>query len=253
LLGLGAEQRFDALQLVAEVLVLGADLEFLELAQATQPHVEDGVGLDFRQLERLDQRRLRLVLGADDLDHLVDVQIGDQIAAEHFEPVLDLGLAEVRAAQQHVAQMVEPFAQALGQPDHLRDAALHQHVEIQRNLALELGEPEQRFHHQRRIDGTRLRLDHEADVFGGLVTDVADQRQFLLVEQLGDLLDQPRLLYQPRNLGDDHDPSAARALFLVPFGAGAERAAPGDIGFGDAFLGIDDDAAGREIRALDPF
>ena len=33
LLGLGAEQALDALQLGAKVLVLGADLEFLELAQ----------------------------------------------------------------------------------------------------------------------------------------------------------------------------------------------------------------------------
>ena len=33
LLGLGAEQRLDALQLAAKVLVLGADLDFLELAQ----------------------------------------------------------------------------------------------------------------------------------------------------------------------------------------------------------------------------
>ena len=53
------------------------------------------------------------------------------------------------------------------------------------------------------------------------------------------------------NFGDDDDPGAARALLLAPFGAGAERAAPGHIGFRDALLGIDDDAAGREIRTLD--
>ena len=168
LLGLGAEQRLDALQLAAKILVLGADLEFLELAQRAQPHVEDGVGLDLRELERLDQRRLRLILGADDLDHLVDVQIGDQIAAEHFEPVLDLLLAIVGAAQQHVAQMVEPFAQAFGKAEHLGDAALDQHVEVQRNPAFQLGQPEQRFHQQFRIDRARFRLDHEADVFGGI-------------------------------------------------------------------------------------
>src|SRR5476651_468947 len=52
LLGLGAEQALDALQFGTKILVLGADLEFLELAQIAQAHVEDGVGLDFRQLER---------------------------------------------------------------------------------------------------------------------------------------------------------------------------------------------------------
>ena len=85
------------------------------------------------------------------------------------------------------------------------------------------------------------------------IADVADQRQLLVVEQFGDLLDQPRLLHQPRNFGDDHDPGAARAFFLIPLGAGAERAAPGHVGLGDALLGVDDDAAGREIRSLDPF
>src|SRR5438034_6658705 len=40
LLGLGTEQRLDALQLAAKVLVLGANFEFLELAQGAQAHVE---------------------------------------------------------------------------------------------------------------------------------------------------------------------------------------------------------------------
>ena len=67
-----------------------------------------------------------------------------------------------------------------------------QHVHVERNAALELGELEQALHHQRRIDRARARLDHEADVLGGFVAHVGDQRQLLLVEQLGDALDQPR-------------------------------------------------------------
>ena len=149
--------------------------------------------------------------------------------------------------------MVEPFPQAFGEADDLRNAALDQHIEVQRNPAFEFGQAEQRLHQEFRIDRARLRLDHEPDVFGGFIADIADQRQLLLVEKLGDLLDQPRLLHQPRNFGDDDHPGAARALFLLPLGADAERAAAGDIGFGDGFLGIDDDAAGRKIRTLDPF
>jgi hypothetical protein len=41
------------------------------------------------------------------------------------------------------------------------------------------------------IDGAALRLEHEADVLGALVAHVVEQRQLLLDEQLGDLLDQP--------------------------------------------------------------
>ena len=90
LLLLGAQQLLDRLLLGAQRLVLLADLHFLEPAQIAQPHVEDGVGLHVGELERLHQHRLRLVLVADDLDDLVEVEIGDEIAAEHFEPVLDL-------------------------------------------------------------------------------------------------------------------------------------------------------------------
>jgi hypothetical protein len=44
----------------------------------------------------------------------------------------------------------------------------------------------------RRIDRAGARLDHQADVLGGFVAHVGDQRQLLLVEQLGDALDQAR-------------------------------------------------------------
>ncbi|OIQ68503.1 hypothetical protein GALL_499030 [mine drainage metagenome] len=167
--------------------------------------------------------------------------------------MLDLLLPVIRTAQQHIAQMVEPFSQALGEAEHLGDAALHQHVEVQRNPAFQLGQPEQRFHQQFRVDRARFRLDDEADVFGGFVPDIADQRQLLLVEQFGDLFHQTRFLHQPGDLGDDHDPGAARAFFLFPLGPDTKRAAPGHVGFGNALLGIDDDAAGRKIRTLDPF
>src|SRR6202795_461893 len=47
----------------------------------------------------------------------------------------------------------------------------------------------------------------------------SDRLQVLLVVQLVDLLHQPRLLHQPGDFGDDHDPGTAGALFLAPAGA----------------------------------
>ena len=67
------------------------------------------------------QHRLRLVLGADDLDDLVEVEIGDQIAAEHFQTVLDLLEPVFRTPQQHVAPMIEPRAQRFGEADDLAE------------------------------------------------------------------------------------------------------------------------------------
>ena len=86
-----------------------------------------------------------------------------------------------------------------------------------------------------------------------LVADVGDQRQLALIEQLGELLDQPPLLHQPRHFGDHDQVGAAAGVLLVPARAHAERAAAGRIGLGDGLAVVDDDAAGREIRTLHVF
>ena len=104
-------------------------------------------------LKRLHQHGLRLVLGADDLDHLVEVEIGDQIAFQHFQPLLDLLQAVLGAAPQHDAPMVEPLPQAPRRaPSPAAPAALQQHVHVERDAAFQLGQPEQLLHQQLRID-----------------------------------------------------------------------------------------------------
>ena len=72
---------------LVSVGVLAPDLHLLELAQGAQPHVEDRLGLHVGELEALHQDGLRLVLVADDADHLVEVEIGDQVAVEHLQPL----------------------------------------------------------------------------------------------------------------------------------------------------------------------
>ena len=88
----------SVLALRAQLLVLALDLELLELAQTAQTHVEDRLGLHVGQLEGLHQDGLRLVLGADDADDLVEVEIGDEVAVEHLKAVADLVEAEFRCA-----------------------------------------------------------------------------------------------------------------------------------------------------------
>ena len=248
-----SDERLGLAALLAQRLFLGADFHLLQPAQIAQPHVEDGVGLHVGKLERLHQHRFRLVLAPDDLDHLVEVEIGDEIAAQHFQAMLDLGQPMLGAAQQHVAPVLEPFKQSLGQAEHLRDAALHQHVHVERDAAFQLGELEQRLHQQFGIDAARARLDHQPHILGRFIAHVGDQRQLLLVDQLGEFLDQARLLHQPGNLRDDDHVSAAAGVFGLPARAHAERAAAGAIGLGDFRRSIDDHAAGREIRSLDVF
>ena len=166
LLLLGADQLLDRGLLGGQFLVLGPDLHFLELAQVAQAHVEDGVGLNVGELEGLDQDGLGLVLVADDLDDLVEVEIGDQQAAQHFEPVVDFRQPMLGAPDQHVAAVVEPFLQDLGEVHHLGHLALGQHVHVERDAALKLGQLEQRLHQEPGIDRARLRLDDDAHVLG---------------------------------------------------------------------------------------
>ena len=132
LLGRRTYQRFQLRSFFAQGLVLGADFHFLELAQIAQTHVEDRLGLDLAQLEGLHQDGLWLVLFADDFDHLVEVEIGDQVSTKHFQAMFNFGQPMFGPAEQHFPSVVEPFAQRFRKPEHLRDAAFHEHVHIER-------------------------------------------------------------------------------------------------------------------------
>ena len=167
--------------------------------------------------------------------------------------MLDLGQPEARAPQQHLAAVCEPLGERLRQAHHLGDAALHQHVHVERNAAFKLGELEQRFHHDLGIDRARARLEHDADVLGRFIAHVGDERQLLLVDQLGDALDQPALLHHPGNLGDHDEICAAAGFLLVPARAHPKRAAAGRIGFRNCFARVDHQPAAREIRAGNEF
>ena len=216
LLRLGADEFLELLALGAQCFVFLPDLHFLELAQVAQPHIEDGIRLHVGELERLHQHGLGLILAANDLDDPVEVEIGDQIAAEHFEPMLDPVKAEIRSPQQHFAAMRKPFGQRLGETDNLRNAPFYQDVHVERDAAFKLGQLEQRLHQQLGVDRACTRLDHEPNVLGELVARIGNERQLLFVDELGQPLDQPAFLDQPGNLGDDDEIGATAGVFLVP-------------------------------------
>ena len=89
--------------------MFGLDLDFLELRQRPQAQVEDSFGLDVRKLELGHQLGLGLILAADNADDFIDIEIGDQIAIKHFEPVLDLFQAILRAAHKHFDAVLKPL------------------------------------------------------------------------------------------------------------------------------------------------
>src|SRR3546814_4777483 len=73
--------------------LLVLDLHFLKLLQVTQLEVKDPFSLRIRQRKDADQFCLGIVLEANDADHLVDVEVGDQQA---FEDVQEIGRASCR-------------------------------------------------------------------------------------------------------------------------------------------------------------
>ena len=89
------------------------------------------------------------------------LRIGDQIAFEQLEPILDLGDPVLRAADQHFELMREPGRQHLLQPHHPRRVDGVEHVHVERDPHLEIGEPEQALHQHLRIDRAAARLDHD--------------------------------------------------------------------------------------------
>ena len=137
--------------------------------------------------------------------------------------------------------MIDEGLQRLLQAHHARHQPAVQHVHVERDARFQIGLAEQLLHQQFRLDRAALGRQHDADVFGAFVVDVVQQRHLLLLDQLGDALDQLGLLHLIGNLVDDDLVHAARAVFLVPAGADAERAAPGPVGFGDRLGVFDDD------------
>ena len=166
---------------------------------------------------------------------------------QHLHAARHCGKTVPAAALQHLAAVIEKGAQHLLQIHHARHAKRVDHIEVERHAQFELGQPEQLFHQHIGIDIAVLRLEHDADIAGGFVTDVGEKRQLAFLEKRGNLFDQAAFLNLIRDLGDNDLIKAVAQLLLVPAGAQAKAAAARGIGLGDALWRFDEDAAGREI------
>ncbi|MCW0466481.1 hypothetical protein NB705_003554 [Xanthomonas sacchari] len=278
-----ADQPGDGVQ---QLLVFLGQALLLQAGQAVQAHFQDLRGLHFGQLvaaadqadatgqvfrarglgagrveQRADQARLpglgqhalarfvRVRRGLDQLDHLVDVGERDGQAFEDVRAGARLAQFEDGAAGDHFAAVADERLQHLLEVHQLR-AAVDQRHHVDAEHRLHLGLLVQVVQHH--VGGfAALDLDVDAHaVLVGLVAQLADAFELLFLDQLGDLLDQPRLVDLVRDLGD-HDRFAAVVLDLdLGLGAHAHAAAAGAIA-GDDAGGAVDDAGSREIRAGD--
>ena len=183
-------------------LVLAPDRLLFQPSQRTQAHVEDRVGLHVVDPERGHERGLGLVLLAHDSDHLVEVEVGDEVAAEHVEPVSDRRQAMGSAPQQNLAPVIEKRLEHLLQRHHAGQTRRIQHVHVEPDAGLQLGLAEQHLHQELGFDRAALGLQHDAHVLGRFVAHVGEQGELAGLEQLGDALNQTRLLHLIGDFGD---------------------------------------------------
>ena len=253
--GLVAEQLAQLADALGDVGVLLLDRAGLERGQLREAQVEDRRRLDLAEAELRHQvaaRGLAVLRRADQRDHRVEVVERDQQALEDvraglLEPELVLG-----AADDDLALVADVGVEDLAQRERARHAVDERDgVDAERRLhvrvLVELVQHDLR-------DRVALELDHEPHAVAvGLVAQVGDVRDLLVVDEVGDLLDQAAvaaLLDLVGQLGDDDRLLALGQRLDVRLGADADAAAAGLVGVADA-LPAEDRPAGREVRALD--
>ena len=149
---LRAQRHVQARTLFLELVLFAADLHLLEAGELAQLRVEDVVGLDLGEPEARDELRLRFLLGADDADHLVEVEVRDAQAIEQVQPLLDLLQPVLQPSPNGVRTEREPLEQQRLQVLQLRAAVEADHVEVHAEALLEVGGREQVAHQRIGVD-----------------------------------------------------------------------------------------------------
>jgi len=174
-----------------------------------------------------------------------------QVAFEDVLAIASLGQQVRSAPPHHIDAMVDEVFDRLDQPHFLGltvDHGQQNHAEafLHRGVLEELVEHDLRF-------GAALEFDHDAHAVAiAFVANVGDVVDGLLVDEIGDALDEARFIHLVRNLGDDD-----RLLFfgdVLDGGAGAhhETAAARPIRLKNPSASVNDRGR-RKIRSLHEF
>ena len=233
-----------------DLLQLFRDLFALHLRQAVQLQVQDGLRLAIGELPALHEAFLGLLgrlAAADELDDFV--QMIERLLVTEQDVLALFGFAQVkaRAPQHDFAAMLQEQPQELHQP-HLARLASGDGQQDHAERFLHLRVLVEVVQDQLRLFAA-LDLDHHAHAVAvGFVAHVGDAFDLLGLHQLGDALDQARLVHLVGKLGDDDVFAVFAHLFDGGLGAHGEAAAALLVGLLDAFA-AGDVAAGGEIGA----
>src|SRR5690606_22705780 len=246
--GENGAQPFDLLQDLGQLV---QNLLPLQAGQALQLHVENRLRLNGAEPEPGDQAFARLgrVAGAaDECDDGVEVIERDLEAFEDVRARFRLAQLELGAAPYDLAPELDEIVDKLAERQDARapgDDGQHDDAEaaLQRGVLVEVVENDVG-------NLSALQLDHDAHAIAvGLVPDVGDPFERLLAHEVGDALDQLRLVDLEGD-GADDDRLAIALLRHLDLGLGPHDhgAAPGQVGLLDAGT-PDDVTAGGEVGA----
>ena len=160
----GAWAREHALErsaLAAELRELLLDRDRSKAGELTQADLKNVLGLTVRELELADERRLRVVRRADDLDDAVDVEQHERTAFQHVDAVEHLVEPRLRPPADGLETEFDPFAQNLKEILLLRLPVDAEHDEVHRDVRLKVGLRKEHVDEFAPIDAARLRLEDE--------------------------------------------------------------------------------------------
>ncbi len=140
--GWAFDQLDQFLTLGNQVVAFAAQLHFLKPAQAAQPHIQDRLSLPISQLKFSHHDRFGLILGPNDLNNPVEIEIGNNIAIKQFQPRIDLFQSMLRPADKHIYLMRQPFAKHFAKTHNLGHAIGIEHVHVQAETRLKVSQPE---------------------------------------------------------------------------------------------------------------
>ena len=230
-----------------QLLILVLELFPVQPLQSLQAHIQNGLSLDVVQAKALHQVFLGIVIaGADDMDDLVNVVLGNQQTLQQMGPLLSLLQVVSGAPDDDLLLEGQILVDDVPQGQDLRLGLIldqGQHIDGKGALQLRLGK--QAVEHHLGV-GVPLQLDDDAHTVAvRLILNVADALQTLILHLVGHVLDKHPLVHLIRQLRDD-DAGAVVAEFLE-FVAGPNHypAPAGSIGGPDPGPAHDDALCGE--------
>ena len=238
--------------LLDQLSVFLTDLAGLQAGQATETKVDDRLGLPLAELETPLEAALRgaLVLRrADDGNHLVEMLEALHQALEDVGSLACLGEQIGGAPRHHHPPEVDEVLQHRLEAEHLRpavDQRQHDGAECQ----LDLGVLEEVVEHCVRARA-RLQLDDDAGLVIAvrLVVEALDALELVVLDELGDVGEQARLVHLVGQLAHDDLFLAVGGLLEVHLGAHHDAAVAGAVD--DGQVTRVDHSPGWEVGALD--